>query len=287
MNNLFLRIMAFSLLRVVLSAQTEGATASVIKNFNPAGAELPEMVTDRPDFTESTDVVGKDIVQIENGFTMERNLGGNNIAGPELLVRVGLTKRVEFRIGGDGFLSQRMPGAARIIGYSDMEIAAKITIFGEGKHRPALSLIPLLSAPLGCASFTSGAWDPTLKVALGKDFPKGFSLGGNVNLSSLTTPDGRFFQTALSASLGHSLGRGFGAYGEVFGFTPWDRGSTAAWIANTGVTRSLGRNAQVDIRFGKRLNSAGPNWFWGIGLAVRQPAGALFRAVRSLAQSRP
>jgi hypothetical protein len=141
--------------------------------------------------------------------------------------------------------------------------------------------------PLGCVAFSSGDWDPTLKLALGKDLPKGFSLGGNVNLSSLTTPDGRFFQTAFSASLGRSLGRGFGGYWEVFGFSPWDKGSSAAWLANTGVTRSLGRKAQADIRVGKRLSEAGPNWFWGVGLAVRQPTGLFSRAIRSVAQSKP
>jgi hypothetical protein len=132
-------------------------------------------------------------------------------------------------------------------------------------------VIPLVSAPLGSPFFSSGAWDPTLKVALGKDLPQGFGATGNVNFSSLTTPEGRFFQTASSISVDHPLGNGFRAYWEVFGFTPWDKGATAAWIANTGITRSAGRNAQLDIRVGKRLTDVGPNWFWGVGVAFRKP----------------
>ena len=47
----------------------------MIKTVLPGKADLPEMVTDRPDYTESTDVVGKGMVQMENGFTVERSPG--------------------------------------------------------------------------------------------------------------------------------------------------------------------------------------------------------------------
>jgi hypothetical protein len=202
-------------------------------------------------------------------------------------MRVGLTGRLELRVGGDGFLSQRMPGAEKVAGYSDVDLAVKIRIFDEGRHRPALSLIPILSVPLGSSEFSSGDYDPTLKVALGKDLPKGFRIGGNVNFSSLTSDDGRFLQTAFSASLGHSLGHGLGAYWEFFGFTPWEKGGSAAWIANTGVTRSIGKNAQIDVRVGKSLTGSGPGWFWGMGVAFRQPGWQFLRGIRPAAAARP
>ena len=137
-------------------------------------------------------------------------------------MRVGLSKRLELRVGGDGFLSQRVLGEKRVFGYSDVELAVKILLFDQGRHRPALSLIPILSAPLGSRLFESKATTP-VKVAQERP-PKGnFSLGGNANFSSLTTPDGRFLQTAFSASLGHSLGHGFAGFWEIFGFTPGER----------------------------------------------------------------
>jgi hypothetical protein len=47
--------------------------------------ELPELVTDRPDFTESTEVAGTGVFQFENGVTLEkdRSAGMHRIAGPE------------------------------------------------------------------------------------------------------------------------------------------------------------------------------------------------------------
>ena len=280
-------IMAFAVTNGVHAAQAEVAPPAGIKTVLPGKAELPEMGTDRPDYTESSEVVGKGVAQVENGFTVERSQGGSSLAGPELLLRVGLTRRLELRVGGDGFLLQRMPGAEKVAGHSDVELAAKILLFEQGHFRPALSLIPLLSLPLGSPEFSSGAYDPTLKVALGKDLPEGFSVGGNANFSSITTPDGRFLQTAFSVSVGHSLGHGYGGYWEIFGFTPWEKAGSAAWIANTGITRSIGKNAQVDVRVGKRLTDSGPGWFWGMGIAVRQSAWPFFRSVLSAATARP
>lgn len=269
--------LAFSLLNGVRAADTDAGKPAAV-NALPAGkGELPEMVADRPDFTESTDVVGRGVIQTENGFTVERSQGGSSLAGPELLVRIGLGKRLELRAGGDGFLSERMPGASMVSGHSDVELGVKVLLFDEGRHRPAISLIPIVSAPLGSAGFSSGGYDPTLKAALEKDLPRGFSLGGNVNFSSLSTPCGRFLQTALGASAGHSLGGGFRGFWEIFGFTPWEKDGSTAGIADTGASRSIGRNAQVDIRIGKRLTSSGPGWFWGMGVAFRQPHWATFR----------
>ncbi len=164
------------------------------------------------------------MLQIENGFTVERSQGAGKMTSPELLMRVGLSKRVKLTPG------QRRPGDAAdpgkidgggLFGFRDR---SKVVILEAGHRRPAISLIPLISAPAGSPFFSSGAWDPTLKIAIGKDLPKGFSASGNVDFSSLTTPEGRFLQTAWSVSVDHPLGRGFGAYWEVFGFTPWDKG---------------------------------------------------------------
>ena len=119
--------------------------------------------------------------------------------------------------------------------------------------------------------FSSSGYDPAIKLAWSRDLPAGFSFGGNVNFSSLTENDGRFLQSAASWSLGHDLPAGFGAYWEVFSFSPWEKGGSASWIANSGITHGLGKNAQIDVRGGKRMTEAGPNWFVGVGFAVRRP----------------
>lgn len=269
MANPVLAMLVFS---GMLSAQSGGAPSARAKTLPPVKSVPGDLDTDRPDFTEVAGVVGKGVVQIEAGFTTEHSQGGS-LSVPEPLVRIGVSKRLELRVGGDGYVAERAAEGVTVRGHSDVEIGMKIMAVEETRHRPAISLIPLLSLPLGSSDFSSSAHDPTLKVVWSKDLIRGFSLGGNVNFSSLSAPDGRFFQTAYSASLAHELRYGFGGYWEIFGFTPWEKGGSAAWIADTGVTRSIGKNAQADFRVGRRLTSSGPDWYWGVGIAYRHVPG--------------
>ena len=81
------------------------------------GQEPPELVTDRPDFTESSEVVERGAVQIETGFTLESNVSeGEELRGitvPAVLARIGLGHRVEVRFGGDGICAPGRRGHHR------------------------------------------------------------------------------------------------------------------------------------------------------------------------------
>src|SRR5690242_18428459 len=77
------------------------------------GGGVPELVTDRPDFTESSEVVGPRVVQIESGFTLEQDdASTRQMTAPQMLVRVGIGRRAELRFAGDGFVSQSLSTAA-------------------------------------------------------------------------------------------------------------------------------------------------------------------------------
>lgn len=241
------------------------------------GRELPELVTDRPDYTEATDVAGTGIFQFEQGFTIERDKSTYSFTGPELLMRVGVGKRFEFRFGGDGVDASWGGGQRLTRGTADSEVGAKIMLSGERHYMPAFSLLPMISLPTGHHLFSSGGYDPTVKLAWSKSLPWKFDVGGNFNVSSLSTPEGRFLQTATSVSFGHDLAAGFGGYWEVFGFSPIDKDSASAWIANTGLTHGIGRNAQLDVRVGRRITAEGPDVFFGFGLAFRRPTGLFAR----------
>ncbi len=234
-----------------------------------------EISTDRPDFTESTEVVGRGTTQLESGFTVGNEKNLSSLSAGELLLRVGVSKRVELRFGAEGFDAEWSQSENIQRGFADIELGAKFRLFDETRFLPAVSVIPILSAPAGTRVFSSGGYDPTVKLAWAKDLPSGFSLAGNVNASSLTAPEGRYHQWAYSWSLGHNLPHGFEGFWEVYGYVPWDKGQPSAWIANTGVNHKLGRNAQLDVRVGRRMTATGPDWFFGAGLALRHPGKGL------------
>jgi hypothetical protein len=58
-------------------------------------AETPELVTDRPDQTESTEIVPKGFVQTELGLG-DADGADATFAG---LARIGLSERIELRVG--------------------------------------------------------------------------------------------------------------------------------------------------------------------------------------------
>lgn len=241
----------------------------------PAG-ELGEMVTDRPDFTESSEVVGKGIYQLETGMSYEGDGAGDArsraFATPQALMRIGLSKRMELRLGGDGFLSERDGVGANQVhttGGSDFEAAVKIRLFGQDKAGFDMAIIPIVSFPIGSEAFSSGGVDPTVKITWARSLPAGFDLSGNVNVSSLTEGDARFSQMAYSWSAGHGLVAGWGMYWELYGFSALEKDGNYAWTFNTGVSHPIGPNRQVDFTVGHALTSAAPDWFVSAGFSVR------------------
>ena len=242
----------------------------------PAETELPELVPDRPEYTDAVEVVGPGVIQTEHGITLERNQDIRSLSTPELLLRIGLTKRIELRFGSEGFLMEKS-AAGTAEGRSDTEIGAKINLFKESHFRPGFSIIPSVFVPSGDRRFSSLGYDPSVRLAWEKNVPAGFALGGNETFSSLSSGEGRFIQRATSGSVGHNLPAGFGAFWEVFGFSPWEKGGKAAWSASSGVTHGIGKNAQVDVRVGKRISAIGPNWFVGVGFTIRRPIHSFVR----------
>jgi hypothetical protein len=232
--------------------------------------DVPEIVTDRPDFTESSEVIPAGWLQLESGVSFEGESTARAFSAPAALLRIGLGHRTELRLGAEGLLSEAV-GGVRHSGRSDMEVGAKVKLFDQATRGFDFALLPIVSLPTGTSGFTSGGVDPTLKITWGRDLPAGFGLTGNVNASSLTEDGTRFHQEAMSLSVGHDLFFGFGGYAEVYGFTKMSATDGAGVTVNGGVSRLLGRHVQFDVEAGRGLTSASPDWFVGFGFAVIAP----------------
>ena len=62
------------------------------------GSISPEIVTDRPDITESGIVVPKGSLQAENGLTLTSDHGQRTVDLSETLLRLGVGSRTELRL---------------------------------------------------------------------------------------------------------------------------------------------------------------------------------------------
>ena len=236
-----------------------------------------EINTDRPDFTESSAAVGKGVIQLEGGFTSgsdhEAGVETNDIRFPQILVRIGLSKRFELRLGGDGFITDdvRPDGQSdqRTSGFGAISVAGKY-VLRDSDEGLSLAVIPILSIPSGSDAF-GGSVDPAVKFTWAHGLPAGFDASGNFNFASVDNNGHRDFLRVASVSFSHALAPKWEAYWELI--TAFDSAECACTF-DTGVTRLFGRNFQLDVEGGWGLTDSATDWFVGFGFAVRFPKRA-------------
>ncbi len=250
----------------------------------PAGAEeAAELVTDRPDQTESSVVVPRGSYQLELGWTFSRDDdGGARVEVHELpgtLLRVGLSDKVELRLGWVGFIDAeaRFGGfTASEDGIGDAELGVKIHLAEERGGRPEMALLLSTSVPSGDDGFTSDRFDPALRLALAHTLSERVSLGYNLGLAfgselgedgELDTVSNAFYTVAL----GFGLNDRWGAFVELYGDIPASASGGPANAFDGGFTYLVRDNLQLDVAAGVGLSDAAEDWFVGLGLSVRWP----------------
>lgn len=249
------------LLAAVVSAGAVGASAQT---------QPPELVTDRPDQTESAVAVPQGLVQVETGYLFARALDGvETHAAPGTLVRIGLGGRTEFRLGHAGVIGS---GGRR--GAGDSEVGAKINLIPDAEGwRPQLAFLGSLSLPTGGDDYSSGGADPSFLFAFAHDLSPRLSLGYNAGAAweSLAGLPDRDAFIVYSLVLGVGVTDRLGTFLEIFG----DRQVTGATLTSAsvdgGFTFLLDDRVQLDVSVGRRLRGPADDLFVGTGLTVRVP----------------
>lgn len=230
------------------------------------------LVTDRPDFTESTEVVRRGHVQVEGGYTFSRMGSEHRHAFGEVLVRVPVSARLELRFALNSYLVVRWHGGERS-GFEDGVLGFKLKLL-EGLEerdvaRPAVALLVATSVPTGGPAYGESGLQPEVKLALAWPVSHRLSVSSNLIAAVPRERGERFLQFAASLSAGCSLGERVAGYVEVYGFEPAERGGPSLAYANGGLTLLLSPDHQLDVRAGRALNAADTHYFVGVGLGVR------------------
>jgi hypothetical protein len=235
-------------------------------------AETPELVTDRPDQTESTEIVPKGFVQTELGFG-DADAADATFAG---LARIGLSERIELRVGLDEFFLSGPEDAV------DMSIGAKFRLAGERDWRPAIAVIAALNQKLGNSlSPVSDGLRPSFRFAFSHTLSERLSLGYNAGVSwdeivstvgMPAVPDkeleSRFLWTAV---LGIGATERVGFFVEAFGDSGLSDDGPTETALDGGVTFLVRPNVQLDVFVGAGLSDAAPDWLAGAGVSFRLP----------------
>lgn len=229
------------------------------------------LVTDRPDFTESTSTVPRGHFQIEGGTTVSRVEDVDSTSFGELLVRIGTGERWETRLSA-GYARVETP-FDDVSGLEDPSVGIKVRFTEDpgdlGPGQPAASLIVSTSIPAGAEELSDDEWVPEGKLALAWELTPRFSLSSNLNYTYLVDGDDRLHQLGATLSGGLSLTDRLGAYLEWFGFNEETEDGPSTHYVNGGVSYLINSDVRVDARVGTGLNDADPDWFVGVGGGVR------------------
>lgn len=232
------------------------------------------LVTDRPDQTESTDIIDVGSFQAEGGFLYERETTGGHVntsAVPQLLVRIGATEFVEFRIGGASIILTSPEGGKDSTDGSDMEVGAKFRLSRQENWIPETAVIAALSIPTGGRTVTSGGADPTGILIFGWDLPRDFGLGINFGFSVPTDgveSNSRHFEFKPTIALGIPITDRLGAFVEYFG-TVISEGISDPHSFDGGFTYLVNDDFQLDISGGGGVTSATADFSVGFGASFR------------------
>ena len=244
------------------------------------GAPLPEMVTDRPDFTESASTVPRGHVQIEAGYTFTRDADEGVYTShtyPEVLARIGVADRLELRVGQSlvttGSPGPAAGGRAQSTGAEDVYLGAKVHLADQRGGRPAMVLIGQATLPTGAASLSAGRALPGLNWIYAWDLlPNLASLTASTQGNLAVDAAGEdYLELTQSVSVGYSLSDRVGAYTEWFASFPAARraGVAAAHSVDGGFTVKIGPRVQWDVRVGAGLTAGAEGFFAGSGVSVR------------------
>ncbi len=222
---------------------------------------------DRPDFTNSPDVMAVGRWQIEAGGAWQRD-GDTRLRSTPALLRVGLAGQTELRVETDGWLRQRKPSAR---GRGDLAMGIKRQLAADGDGQPALGWLLEVATPSGSGDFKGRGWRPGLSLLASWDLPAGWSLGTMAGLALDRNDEGRRFTAGhLSASLGLPLGERLEAFTELAAQQLAARrhgGNVATFAA--GLAWPLSDDARLDAAVFRGLNRAAPDWSWTAGLSLR------------------
>jgi len=241
-------------------------------------AQVPELITDRPDQTESSETIAPGYVQFEFGWTHSADDEGPDVTSdslPETLIRLGVTDHLEFRFGFDGYISNDIDGAGTDEGAGDLEIGLKWKLWEEAGRRPQTAILAGTSLPTGETPFSSERFDPSIRLACAHTLTETLGLGYNLtgvwaSEEDRTGDRDTTASIAYSVVLGIALSEQTGTFVEFFGEAPTSSGKPANSF-DAGLTYLVADNLQLDILGGVGLSETADDWFVGAGFVWRLP----------------
>ncbi len=243
-----------------------------------SGDEEEHLETDRDSFTPATTTVrsGQTIFESAYSFIDNRSAADNH-SFPEIITRVGLTKRLELRlgwnseIGGGGSVSSGDAGGESEVTESRQEsqmlYGFKYGLTQQQQWIPQSACIVQATTPTAGPETNS---DLQLGYVFGWKVFDDWQLDSSLRYISTKQDEDHFNQWAPSVVLKVPVAEHWNIHGEYFGIMTTDRATnTNAQYFSPGVHYLLTPDCEVGVRVGWGLNHDAANFFTNVGFGLR------------------
>ena len=251
--------------------------------FSHAPCAADEVIaTDRPDFVESADVVGKGRFQLETGFGWERGADSPGLerrsTSTSTLLRFGVSDSVELRLETDGYLRARSEDAAtsavtRESGFADLSLGVKwhMQDGDEATGRPAIAWLLHVDLDSGARAFRGNGIRPSLRVVGEWELPLGLSVGAMGGVAADKNSDaGRFVTGILALTVAKPWTEALRTFVELAGRQiASTRNGGSVLTFDLGAAYLLNNSTQIDVALSRGLTRQSPDLQFTTGLSIR------------------
>jgi hypothetical protein len=235
--------------------------------------------SDRPDFVDSSDVVGKGRIQLETGIQVDRDEADgmkSRLNSTPTLLRIGVSDNWELRLATDGRLRATSDDLAsgmhsRHSGYGDSAIGAKWHLVEARGAWPAMGVIGEWDLDTGSAPFRAQGKGGNLRLAAEWKLADDLNLGTIQGLSWQHNDDGQRYTSGLFGIVldksWNDRWRTFVEYSARQIARARDGGTSES--VDVGAAWLLSKSVQLDTMVSRGINRNAPDWSWTVGLSLR------------------
>lgn len=266
-----------------MTRQSTISVAGLLMGCALSGACLAgdEIVTDRPDVVESSDVVGAGRFQIETSLASTRNHADgakNRTYATPTLLRYGVSDTWELRLETEGGVWSKsiddLTGVSTTThGFSDLALGAKwhMQDGDEASGKPSIGWLAHVDFASGTHDVRGKGARPSLRMVAEWELPSEWSVGVMPGVISDQTPEGHRFTAGIFAVvLGKSVTDNLRLFFEVAGEEITAKGNGGSVVTyDAGMAYLLTPTVQIDFAIYQAANKTTPDFTWTTGLSIK------------------
>jgi len=234
-------------------------------NLCQAQEELPVFPPDRPGYTWGTEVLPLHKVSWENGFGYEASPdGASTVTLNSTIVRYGIFKNMELRVGTDFLMLKDGVGEEFAFGVAPLTIGTKLKVYESSNWLPSIGLLAEFQCPhVGSKDLLPSHLAPSMYVLFEHTITDWLWLCYNAGMlwdGETATP-----QTFLALALGFNITDDIGSFIETYNYLHPEEGNQ--YMMELGLTWMPSRRVQLDVCCDLDFQNFGKYYAIGGGVA--------------------